>query len=109
MEYKRVLVICIDRDADVTTKIGEEGPIYGKESVLSVATRLGLADPIETDTNALFEAIRIYDKYKNKSRCLRCGSNSNIHTIELSYAFKLLLDELKSLMVTPHIKLKGKF
>jgi|TARA_B100000959_G_C14938609_1_gene606798 putative membrane protein len=66
MEYKRVLVICIDRDADVTTKIGEEGPIYGKESVLSVATRLGLADPIETDTNALFEAIRIYDKYKNE-------------------------------------------
>jgi|TARA_B100002003_G_C14154929_1_gene555855 putative membrane protein len=66
MEYKRVLVICIDRDADVTTKIGEEGPIYGKESVLSVATRLGLADPIETDTNALFESIRIYDKYKNE-------------------------------------------
>jgi len=51
----------------------------------------------------------VYDSYKNKAHCLRCGSNSNIHTIELSYAFKLLLDEMKSLMITPIMGLKDKF
>ena len=51
----------------------------------------------------------IYDSYKNKANCLRCGSNSSIHTIELSYAFKLLLDEMKSLMIDPKMKLRDKF
>lgn len=51
----------------------------------------------------------VYDGYKNKAHCLRCGSNTNIHTIELSYAFKLLLDEMKSLMIDPKMKLRDKF
>jgi len=53
--------------------------------------------------------IGTYDSYKNKPLCPRCGSNSKVSSVELSYAFKLLLDELKSLMVYPRIKLKGKF
>jgi putative membrane protein len=66
MEYKRVVVICVDRDADIQTKVGEEGPVYGKESVLSIAQKLGLADPLETDTNALYEAVRLYEDYKER-------------------------------------------
>ena len=64
MEYKRVVVICVDRDADIQTKVGEEGPIYGKKSVLSIAQKLGITDPLETDTNALYEAVRLYEDYK---------------------------------------------
>lgn len=66
MDYKRVVVICVDRDADIQTKVGEGGPIYGRENVLSAAQRLGLADPLETDTNALYEAVRLYDDYKKQ-------------------------------------------
>lgn len=66
MEYKRVVVICVDRDADIQTKVGEEGPVYGRKSVLSIAQKLGLADPLETDTNALYEAVRLYEDYKNQ-------------------------------------------
>ena len=53
-------------------------------------------------------AIAIHDNYKNKSYCLRCGS-SNVNTIEVGYAFKLLLDELRSLMIDPKLKIKDKF
>jgi len=68
MEYKKILVICIDRDADIFRKIDEDGPIYGREKLLDVALRLGLADPSESDTNALFEAIKVGDYFKKEGR-----------------------------------------
>ncbi len=49
-----------------------------------------------------------FDHYKNKPNCLRCSS-TNIETVEMSYAFKLLLDELRALTFNPTIKLKDKF
>ena len=38
-----------------------------------------------------------------------CGDNVEINNIEVSYAFKLLLDELKTLGVYPKMKLKNKY
>ncbi len=66
MDYNRVLVLCVDRDADLSIKAGEEGPVYGREAVLEAAQKLGLADPRESDTNSLFEAVRVYDSYIKK-------------------------------------------
>lgn len=59
MEYEKILIICVDRDADIERKVGETCPIYGKEALLGAAMRLGVADPTESDTNALFETIRL--------------------------------------------------
>ncbi|RLE37149.1 DNA-directed RNA polymerase subunit B [Candidatus Woesearchaeota archaeon] len=53
--------------------------------------------------------IAIHDKFKNKSYCPICGDNVEINFIEVSYAFKLLLDELKSLTVHPRLVLKNKY
>jgi DNA-directed RNA polymerase subunit B len=53
--------------------------------------------------------VSTYDSYKNKAICPRCSAASKVSTVELSYAFKLLLEELKSMGVYPKIKLKGKF
>jgi DNA-directed RNA polymerase subunit B len=39
-------------------------------------------------------------------RCPACGNNSNIHPIQTSYAFKLLLDELLSLGVAMRLQLE---
>ena len=44
----------------------------------------------------------IYDKVKNKKFCPVCGESKIIDT-EMAYAFKLLLDELKSMLIYPKI------
>ncbi|MBI2549012.1 DNA-directed RNA polymerase subunit B [Candidatus Woesearchaeota archaeon] len=53
--------------------------------------------------------IAIHDEYKNRSYCAICGDNVTISNIEISYAFKLLLDELKSLGVYPRLTLENKY
>jgi len=53
--------------------------------------------------------IAVYNEYKKKSFCPMCGENSEVSFIELSYAFKLLLDELKSLGIYPKLVLKTKY
>ena len=53
--------------------------------------------------------IAIKDVYKNRTYCPLSPDSDNIANIEISYAFKLLLDELKSLCVYPKLKLKNKY
>ena len=53
--------------------------------------------------------IAIYDRFKNRSYCPICGEDVDINNIELSYAFKLMMDELKSLGVYPRLVLKDKY
>ncbi|MFQ5800952.1 MAG: DUF373 family protein, partial [Candidatus Hydrothermarchaeales archaeon] len=65
-DYQKVLVLCIDRDGDIAAKTGENGPIIGRENVLKTATKLGLADPTESDTNVLFSGVKLFDELKNK-------------------------------------------
>lgn len=53
--------------------------------------------------------IAIYDKHKKQAYCPVCGDATEIYNIELSYAFKLLLDEFKSMGIYPSLKLENKF
>ncbi len=63
---QKMLVICIDRDGDLEAKIGVIGPVVGREKILEAATRLGLADPTESDTNVLFAGIKIAEDLKDR-------------------------------------------
>jgi DNA-directed RNA polymerase subunit B' len=52
--------------------------------------------------------VAIYNKFKDKTYCPVCGENAPVGFVEMSYAFKLLLDELKSLCIYPKLKLESK-
>jgi len=53
--------------------------------------------------------LAVYDSYRNNKFCPKCGGNVEISAIEISYAFKLLMDELKALCVFPRLKLTNKY
>lgn len=53
--------------------------------------------------------IAIHDTYKDKRYCPICGDNVEVNDIEISYAFKLILDEFKSLGIYPKLVLKNKY
>ncbi|QQG38749.1 MAG: DNA-directed RNA polymerase subunit B [Candidatus Woesearchaeota archaeon] len=53
--------------------------------------------------------LAIYDEYRKKQFCQKCGTGTDITPIELSYAFKLLLDEMRALNVYPKLILESKY
>ncbi|HKZ63316.1 MAG TPA: DUF373 family protein [Thermoplasmata archaeon] len=58
----KTLVLCVDRDDDVGVKTGIRGPLVGRDDCLAAAMKLGLADPEDSDVNALLTGISIYDE-----------------------------------------------
>ena len=58
----RKLVITVDRDNDLGVKAGIRGPVVGRKSTLTAALRLGIADPEESDTNAILGALHHHDR-----------------------------------------------
>ncbi len=57
----RTLVITVDRDNDLGVKAGIRGSVVGRRQVLTAALRLGIADPEESDTNAILGALHQHD------------------------------------------------
>jgi len=66
MAKDRILVMSVDRDNDVGRKTGVKGPVLGREKVLDTAMKLGLADPEESDSNAIFGAVKVFEELKEK-------------------------------------------
>jgi len=67
-EQKRILILCVDRDGDLGVKAGVKTPVVGREENLNAAVALALRDPEEPDANAMFEAVRIYDRLQSESK-----------------------------------------
>jgi putative membrane protein len=59
---KRILILCVDRDGDLETKAAIKTPLLGRTANLDGAVALALKDPEEPDANAMFEAVRLYDR-----------------------------------------------
>ena len=57
----RVLVLTVDRDNDLGIKTSIRGPVIGRRQVLTAALKLGIADPEESDTNAILGALSQHD------------------------------------------------
>ncbi len=70
-----LLVLAVDIDNDLYRKTGIGGPLVGRVQNLNGASQLALADPEETDANAMFQAVKIFDQLKKE------GYNVNVATI----------------------------
>jgi putative membrane protein len=64
----RILILCVDRDGDIETKARIKTPILGRTANLDAAVSLALRDPEEPDANAMFEAVRLYDRLQSEKR-----------------------------------------
>jgi DNA-directed RNA polymerase subunit B' len=49
-------------------------------------------------------AVENYDQ--RRVYCPNCGEETDVHDVEMSYAFKLLLDEMKALGIAPRLELE---
>ena len=78
-KVERILVLCVDRDDDLGVKGGIKTPVLGRTENLKAATTLILRDPEEPDANAMFEAIRIYDRLSEEIK--DTGGECQIATI----------------------------
>jgi putative membrane protein len=65
---ENVLVLCVDRDGDIGAKANLKTPIFGREENLNAAVAFALKDPEEPDANAMFEAIRVFDRLKTEGK-----------------------------------------
>ncbi|TRO53379.1 DUF373 family protein [Candidatus Bathyarchaeota archaeon] len=64
----RILILCVDRDGDVETKAGIKTPLLGRTANLDAAVSLALRDPEEPDANAMFEAVRLFDRLDSEKQ-----------------------------------------
>jgi putative membrane protein len=71
----KTLVLCVDRDDDLGTKAGVNGPVIGRDENLKATIALGLADPEEADTNTILSGLQLYDDLVKR------GVDSEIATI----------------------------
>lgn len=65
---KDILIICIDRDDDFGRKAGVKGPIIGRQANIDAAVALGTKDPSESDVNAVFHAVKVFDELKAENK-----------------------------------------
>ncbi len=84
MQKGRTLVLSVDRDDDLGFKAQIECPVIGREACLSAANSLGLADPEDSDLNAIFQAVQIYDELQGKGEDVEIAivTGNHMHMIE---------------------------
>jgi len=85
-----------------------------KDCFVAHGASLLLKERFDSDKTLVFVCeecgmLGVYDSFKNKEYCTKCGANVGVSVVEMSYAFKLLLDELKSLCVYPKLVLGRKY
>jgi putative membrane protein len=84
MTLGRTLVLSVDRDDDIGWKANVESPAIGRAACLKAANTLALADPEDSDVNAIFSAVKIYDELteKGEETAIAVIAGNHLHMIE---------------------------
>ena len=59
---RRVLILCVDKDDDIGQVLECQTPIIGRDFVLKMAVLFAIKRPEDSDSNAMFAAVQIYDQ-----------------------------------------------
>jgi putative membrane protein len=80
----RTLVLSVDRDDDIGWKAKVESPAIGRAACLSAANTLALADPEDSDINAIFSAVKIYDELiaNGEDAAIAVVAGNHLHMID---------------------------
>lgn len=86
---EKIIIICVDRDNDLGTKVNLSTPIVGRENVLDAATKLALSDPEEADANVLFYGVKLYDELISKGKNIEIAAIAGDENIGYTSDFKI--------------------
>lgn len=65
----KILVLVVDLDDDVGA-IGVKTPVLGYKDILETTIRFGLNRPDDSDLNALFKALQLYERLSKEGYCV---------------------------------------
>jgi DNA-directed RNA polymerase subunit B' len=82
------------------TVIGHGAAMVLKERLLDSSDR----EEVHVCGNCGMTAVENYEQ--RRVYCPNCEEETDVHSIEMSYAFKLLLDEMKALGIAPRLELE---
>ena len=98
---KKTLVLVVDRDDDFGVKGKVNTPVIGVQNCLDAATAFGIADPEDSDLNALYAAVSVCLEIQEDGHeadvALICGDEKVGHRSDLALVSQLqeVLDELE--------------
>ena len=86
------LILSVDRDDDIGFKSRVETPILGRDACLKAANTLALVDPEDSDLNAIFQAVKMYDQLHSRGEPVEIALLSGDHTDMLAGDRKIASD-----------------
>lgn len=98
---KRTLVLVVDRDDDFGVKGKVNTPVIGVQNCIDAATAFGIADPEDSDLNALYAAISVCLEIQEDGHyadvALICGDEKVGHRSDLALVSQLeeVLDKVE--------------
>lgn len=96
----KTLILCVDRDDDLGRKGRVDTPIIGRRRVLDAVIALGVADPEDSDTNALLAGVHLYDKESKKGQ-VEIAAIAGHHLVGLK-SDRIMADQLDEVLGVTH-------